>query len=184
VRQYLHVLHFSWRKPDAKPVLSQQDKKERLEWAQLYKDYDFSKVIYVDECTLYLDYSGAYCWLPPGFQPSQVELFPSKVNVWAAIGILGQVSISIYYENTESTTYIHNLEEELLPNIEEYGPDWKLMHDGAGYHTSHEVSNFLDDHMKKSFDPIKNLWALLKKKVGSRDPESIEELEEYVNEEF
>ena len=42
------------RKPDTKPLLL----KKRLEWAQLYKDYDFSKVIFVHECTLYLDLSG------------------------------------------------------------------------------------------------------------------------------
>lgn len=84
-RNHLHKQNFSYRKPDFKPLLSAQDKIDRLEWAQYYRNYEFDDAMFLDEATFYLDSSSGKRWLQKGFQPVENEFFPEKLNVCAAI---------------------------------------------------------------------------------------------------
>ena len=89
IRNHLHKQNFSFRKPDFKPLLSAQDKIDRLEWAQYYRNYEFDDVVFLDEATFYFDSSSGKRWLQKGFQPVENEFFPEKLNVCAAISARG-----------------------------------------------------------------------------------------------
>ena len=48
--KYLHKL--------SKPLLTDKHRKNRLTWAKKYKNFDWSKVIFTDESTFYLNQKG------------------------------------------------------------------------------------------------------------------------------
>lgn len=100
----------------------------------------------------------------------------------------------MYEENTNSEVYINILEDNLLPfTVQFYNNpgDWLLTHDGARYHGSTEVRQFM---IRKGIEaiiwplyspdlnPVENLWASLKLMIAEKTPASFEELEKAIYE--
>ena len=65
--------------------------------------------------------------------------------------------------------------------------------DNASYHTSKNIENFFTDPMiniiylpprSPDLNPIENLWSVMKRNVGKRNPETFEDLKITIYEEF
>lgn len=197
VRLALHSMNFTFKSPDKKLKLVTLDKVLRFHWAQFNCDCDFAPVIFIDETTIQLGFSQNKCWCQKGYSPKEQGNYPEKVNVCGAIGLFGQVMIHVYEENTDSTTFINILRDFLIPNADQLyhnlGYEWVLVMDNARYHTSNDVQKFLrQNHIETlpfppyspDINPIENLWALLKHNVAKREPRDLDELENFIYEEW
>ena len=106
-----------------------------------------------------------------------------KVNVYAAIGIFGRVTLHVFHEKSDSKIRIKILQTHLIPKANriynEFGYEWVLVEDNVKYHKSKMVNNFFFENDVKALhfppyspdlNPIENLCALLKHNVGKRGP--------------
>lgn len=90
--------------------------------------------------------------------------------------------------------YVHILQTQLLPAAQRmYGKDWRLQQDNDPKHTSRVAKEFIAQNGIKTMDwpsnspdlnPIENLWQIIKNKVEKRMPRNIEELGEFLAEEW
>ena len=57
ITRYLKTLNFSWKNASKIPMLSEEDREARINFAKIKRSYDFSNTIFTDETTFFLDYS-------------------------------------------------------------------------------------------------------------------------------
>ena len=94
----------------------------------------------------------------------------------------------------DAIKYKEILEEDFLPVAAEIMDDsFILQHDGASSHTAGDVTKLLDSMEIEYFDwpprspdlnPIENIWSVLKYRVYKRGPQTVEDLENFIFEEW
>jgi len=83
----------------------------------------------------------------------------------------------------------------LLPSAHKFFPQgqWWWLQDNAPAHTAQVVQDWMNTKgvpqldfppYSPDFNPIENLWSDLKRRVERRNPRTVEELEQYVTEEW
>ena len=102
--------------------------------------------------------------------------------------------MEIYHGTMTARNYMELLEERFEPVAADImGDFWILQHDGATCHTAKAVTTLLDQMEIETLDwpprspdlsPIENVWAILKKNVYKRNPQTIVDLEDYIFEEW
>jgi len=90
--------------------------------------------------------------------------------------------------------YVDILRHQLLPAAQNlYDKNWRLQQDNDPKHTSRVAKDFIKEKRIKVIDwpsnspdlnPIENLWQIIKDKVERRMPKNIEELKEFLMEEW
>jgi len=153
-----------------------------------------AKLVFTDECILRAEDNGIHCMVRPGEKPTprRQARWAATVHVWGAIGVGfrqlvfldGMVDADDYQDtlnrfliNPKSTTFV---EEERV-----------LMQDGARPHTAKATMAFLESHgvgvlpwasYSPDWNPIENLWSILKRRMTTTCFDTKEDLEEAVNE--
>ena len=146
IRKYLEDLHYRFRKPCKKPKLSKKDKDLRLDWALQYKNYDFSNVVFADECSIWMREWSGMMWIKKGSQSFVgVQAHPQKVHVWGALGKDGVLGINVFTGNLNAPKLIAILKESLIDEANNiYGKGhWSLAHDNDPKHRATATKNFL-----------------------------------------
>ncbi len=146
VRQYLNSLHYTYKRPYRKPFLSKQDKLNRVEWALKHKNYDFSNVVFADECSIWMTEWRGRMWVKKGSQHYiGTKAYDPKVHVWGAIGKDGVIGIQVFQGNLDAPRFIAILKESLIPEANaRYGQGhWSLAQDNDPKHRASKTQNFL-----------------------------------------
>ena len=121
---------------------------------------------------------------------------PVKVNVWACFCAGGQGYIYIFNENLDAALMKRILDENLVPSARlHFASDppeqWFLLHDNDKKFHSRLVQELL--HRKgvscldfpsysPDLNPIENLWATLAREVEKKQCDSIDELQDAIEE--
>ena len=203
IRLYLESLNYSYRKPYRKPKLSNQDKVNRVDWALKYNNFDFSRIVFADECSIWMNDWQGRMWLKKGSQHFiGTKAYYPKVHVWGGIGKDGVLGIHIFQGNLTAPRFVAILKESLIPAANDmYGKGkWNLAHDNDPKHRALVTQNFLKSEKVISLlnlsnlspllgttvvnwpsrspdvNPIENVWALLKADVAQKNPKSVEAL--------
>ena len=178
----------------------------RLSFARGYKDKSvdwWSKVLFSDEKCFY---GAGFCGqtfvrrevgmaLAPQYCVPKTA-HPLKVNVWACFCAGGQGYIYIFNENLDAALMKRILDENLVPSAQlHYSTDppeqWFLLHDNDKKFHSRLVQDLL--HRKgvscldfpsysPDLNPIENLWATLAREVEKKQCDSIEEMQDAIEE--
>jgi len=158
----------------------------RFHWAENHQNHDWKRVVFSDECSfaLNLPRSG---WSPKGSKIHQKSLcYNPKLQVWAAISSQGLISYAVYEGTMDQYLYLSILEHEVIPPVEQkLGRRWEFQQGNATPRRAKIVQNFLEENTPQrlvcpsrspGLSPIENLWAKVKQKVYSQNPQDMMEL--------
>lgn len=188
------------KKKRSVPKLKGDDRINRESFGIAYTGFDFSRVVFTDECSIWLNET-EICWQQKGErEPLECQSHPKKVHIWAAISVVGKVSFFVFTKNLNSKGYVEILKNRLLPYLPHLAAklghkpqDIVLQQDNSSVHNSSHVTNFLTSISLKSVDwpsrspdlsPIENVWHLLKHAVRVRQPSTQRELKKIAEEEW
>jgi transposase len=188
VRNYLKSTGFSYKMPRLIPDLTTEHKIQRLNWAKTHKNYDFDRVIFTDECSVWLDIAAGRCWIKRGTdlmlpRPSGKH----KLHLWGAISAEGKVSLHIFSGILTADRYIVILRENLLAPAHFLFPGtWVLQQDNDPKHTAKKTKQWLEAHApavlpwpsrSPDLNPIENIWGLMKRALKKERYRNLQELE-------
>ena len=137
---------------------------------------------------------------PPGtaYEPQYCKP-PDKpaytVTLWGCFCAKGMGVARIFLGELNSSLYRDILEHNLKPTYQRFFPRdlWRFQQDNASPHYTAEVNTWMHNHgvhimefppRSPDFNPIENVWHVLKYRVEHRNPRTAEELEQFLREEY
>lgn len=186
-------------KTTGKPVLDDDDKRKRLEFALKYQHWtaaDWKKVIFSDETTirLYPLNHNERVWALPSDYLNEDLVVPrvhsegGGIMIWSCITTFGLHDVVSVEGTLNSVKYGQILHEYLFPLMDKYFPDGDLvfMQDNAPVHRATNITELLNSKDITTFDwppyspdlnPIENFWAYFKKQILKEEQaDNVEEL--------
>jgi transposase len=119
-----------------------------------------------------------------------------KVSLWGCLCADGLGYSELYSGDLDSTRHRDILRHSLIKSMREFYPEgpWLFQQDNVRFHKTAETIEFmhakgvtwLDEWPPWSPDlnPCENLWNVLKARVYTRYPQTMEELEKFIREEY
>jgi transposase len=181
---------------------TEEDIRKRLSFAQGYRNYDWSTVLYSDETLVELGTHGIE-WVqrPVGraFDPEYLtnkKPHPDRICVWACFAKSGVGHIHMFTEDLDATLLKAIFKQHLIQSAGRLFPEntaWRLLQDNDPKHRSKLVQVWLFNHGVQCIDfppyspdlnPIENLWVRVKRRVERHNPHNIETLQEHLYHEW
>jgi transposase len=195
VRRELHRLGYKNALPRGTPMLTNEQKERRVQWALAHKNDDWSRTIFSDETSYQLFRNTIRRWSK--YAQEEKKRIPKnkqKIMVWGAFSIKGQISCHSFRTIMDGPLYVEILRKHLLGGAKkQFGSRWRYQQDNDPKHTSRVAKQFLDDKVPETIDwpsnspdinPIENMWSILKRRVEKRKPSNIDELDQFLHEEW
>ena len=209
IRRNLHEMQIFSRIPARKPLLSDQQREQRLRWCIQKRNWTVRKwksVIWSDESrfTIFANDGPGHVWRTPGTRFNIANMVPTVkfggggLMVWGCFSGKGLGPLVKVEGKMNRLDYIQILEKHLLPliNKEFNGKGYLFQDDNAPVHTAKDVKqwmltnkvNVLPDWPSQSPDlnPIEHLWSELGRQIRKRPQaiKNITELETALQEEW
>jgi transposase len=184
--------------------LTEFDLQRRLAFAHQYESWtedQWARVFFSDETNFYLGHHGrTYVRRPvgqahdPKYMRQEAQLH-GKVSLWGCICAEGLGHAELYAGSLDSTRHRDILRHNLIASFRQFYPagPWYFQQDNARFHTTPETITYLHEKgvtliewppWSPDLNPIENLWDVLKARVYARFPQTMEEMEQFIREEW
>lgn len=190
------------------------DNELRLKYcSELLKLFDdnsnlFDNIIWSDEAIFKLsgteNRTNSIYWSQSNPHVTSIQQFKQPgLMTWAAISSKGVIGPYFYEESVNGQSYLQMLNEFVFPRIDQLPNNIRLyfMHDGAPAHFDQTVRRRLSERFRNQFigrgAPIQYpprspdltpmdyaIWGIVKNNVYSRNPSNLNELRQFIIEEF
>ena len=184
--------------------LTEFDIQRRLAFANQYlhrTEAQWARVFFSDETHFYLGHHGrTYVRRPVGASHNpkymrQEKQLHGKVSLWGCICAEGLGHAELYAGSLDSTRHRDILRHSLIKSFRQFYPSgpWNFQQDNARFHTTPETITYLHEKgvtliewppWSPDLNPIENLWNVLKARVYARFPQTLEEMEQFIREEW
>jgi transposase len=192
------------RVQESEHELTEFDLQRRLAFANehLNKSEDWwARVFFSDETNFYLGHPGrSYVRRPvgeahdPKYMRQEAQLH-GKVSLWGCLCAEGLGHAELYAGSLDSTRHRDILRHSLIKSFRQFYPagPWVFQQDNVRFHTTPETVTFLHERgvtllewppWSPDLNPIENLWNVLKARVYARFPQTMEEMEAVIREEW
>ena len=190
-----HLLRIGYQKslPRATSMLTDDHKRQRVEWAQNHLNDDWENTLFSDETAFQLFRNTVERWHKGQRPIRRMPKDRTKIFAWGGFCIKGKTSLYCFSEIMDAAFYVDILHRQ-LPEIEDLlGDEWQFQQDNDLKHTSRLAKNFLQDNMPEVIDwpsnspdlnPIENLWSIVKRNVEKKMPKNISDLRHFMIEEW
>ena len=179
VQRFLINKGYTWKPIYNTFLLTQEQKEERISFAQKHINELWRNTIFIDECTVRLFSGKKFCWQQKGRKvKNERPKHPKKVNICAGISFRGPTRLYLFEENLTGLLYKRILSSAIIPSVKNlYGRDsrFRILHDGDSKHQSIIVQNYLEKENinvvrnwpanSPDLNPIENCWSILKDKL-------------------
>jgi transposase len=185
-------------------ALTEFDIQRRLAFANQYLHWtadQWARVFFSDECNFYLGHHGrTYVRRPVGQSHDakymrQEQQLHGKVSLWGCICAEGLGHAELYAGSLDSTRHRDILRHSLIPTFKQFYPagPWYFQQDNVRFHTTPDTVTYLHNKgvtllewppWSPDLNPIENLWNVLKARVYARFPQTLEEMEQFIREEW
>lgn len=178
---YNELQRLDWEKKRAIPTppLSDAQKVRRLDWCLAHSDFDWEKVMFTDESSVWQFPSTIMKWTKKN--DSSVFERPKhcpKFHLWGGVSSRGATPLCIFQENLTKERYVDILDSYLLPTAQVlYENDWWLLQDNDPKHTAGYTKQWFCDQNLQVLDfppyspdlnPIENIWGYIKKRLYNK----------------
>ena len=196
VRDHFAKENYHQRVARKVPYLKSEQKRKRLTWAKKHCIQNWKKVMWSNECYVYIEDTKGQVWvthcsnekwkedcLVPTFKQSSI-----RVMVWKCIlrGKKGPLVVLEYSEEKEGRMNAKQYQEQMLKDclidfyaeMESKRPKVQFMQDGASSHTAKTTLRWLKSHHIKVFphspsflnlNSIESVWHELKKLIRTQE---------------
>lgn len=181
--------------PYGTPMLTQEQKDARVQWAIQHKEDDWNRTIFTDETCYQLFRNTIRRWSKdPKAEVKRIPKNRQKIMAWGSFSIRGLVGYHSFTTIMDGPYYVQILQDHLILNArKQFGRCWRLQQDNDPKHKSRIVKQFLDKEVPETMDwpsnspdvnPIENLWSIIKRRVEKRKPINLKELDKFLHEEW
>jgi transposase len=195
ISRHLHRHGYQNCLPLNTPMLTDEQKKRRVQWAEEHLKDNWKFKIFTDECSFQLFRNTIRrCSKYPKKEKKRVPKNRQKVHVWGAISYKGLVGLHSFQNIMNSDYYIEILENNFIDNAtRQFNNKWQLQQDNDPKHQSSTTKKWLDENVPQVLDwpsnspdlnPIENLWNIVKHRTEKRKTENINELKHFLHEEW
>ncbi len=133
--------------PKATPMLTEDHKRRRVEWAQRNLDTDWSRVVFSDETSYQLFRNTVRRWSKQAKdERKRVPKDRKKIHVWGAFSAKGLVGIHFFTKIMDAQYYISILKNHLCGANKQFGDHWTLQQDNDPKHTAKVTQKYFSDH--------------------------------------
>ena len=195
VQRELKRLGYKSTLPYSTPMLTQEQRVARVQWAIKHQNDDWSRTIFTDETCYQLFRNTIRRWSRnPKAEVKRIPKNRQKIMVWGSFSIKGLVGYHSFNTIMDGPYYVQILHDHLIRNArKQFGRHWRLQQDNDPKHKSRVAQQFLSKEVPEVIDwppnspdvnPVENLWSIIKRRVEKRKPTNLQELDMFLHEEW
>ena len=193
IARHMANLGYSKALPIGTPMLTPVHKQKRVEWARAHLNDDWGRTLFSDETAFQLFRNTVERWYK-GVRPTRaLPKDRTKIMAWGGFSVEGKTSLFCFRSIMTGQYYVEIIRRHLPEINRMFNGDWRLQQDNDPKHTSRVAKAYLKENVPAVMDwpsnspdlnPIENLWAIVKRNVEKRMPKNIDELEQFMSEEW
>lgn len=179
--------------PIGTPMLTATQKANRVEWAQNHLNDCWEKTLFSDETAFQLFRNTIKYWYKGSRPVRPLPKNRQKILAWGGFCIKGKTNLFCFTRIMDAKFYIEILEQHIPEVRRMLGRRWRFQQDNDPKHTSRLAKEFLQENVPEVIDwpsnspdlnPIENLWSIVKHNIEKRLPQNIDELKQFMIEEW
>lgn len=200
IRRRLKTVGLHHRIPAKKPELTERHKRQRMNFAANYLNFNFEDTVFVDEKVFQTNEHGRLTlYRPNNTRYDERNVLPNRTSGRISLAFWGWISASGPGELVEipgrlnANNYREVLQEVLIPTVESVfgnGTTIKLLQDGSSVHNSRIVQTWINEQenielirlppKSPDLNPIENMWAMMVQNWDPSIPRNMHSLTSHV----